>query len=285
MTETQESKVDRSLLVKRGRLEAVGWTIVAAASVALMGSAVVFWRQQPVTSALIVVGVAALAAVIIVLFVRLRATTTAAEAARIKYDQTIEQMIEIQRREGQRYRRYLHDIIAQSVAMLGYSLDNAIADVPEDTELGADLRSLRKETTELMFAVRALLFAVYPGVLDHLGLRDAIQSLVDRLPIQVAVNIPAGRFPIPVEFNAYLIVSGVLSNVVKHAEATRTTVDIGTTAGRMSILITDNGKGGANPNGEGLMGLRLYAEQLHGTFEIDSPAGGGTTVKAMLPCE
>ena len=93
-----------------------------------------------------------------------------------------------------------------------------------------------------------------------------------------------GRLPALVEATAYFVASEALANVVKHAHATRATIDISRANGRVAIEITDDGVGGADPDGAGLRGLRDRVEAVDGQLRVDSVPGHGTRVTAAIPC-
>ena len=83
---------------------------------------------------------------------------------------------------------------------------------------------------------------------------------------------------------AYYVVAEALTNVLKYSEATSATVRVLTRDDRLTVEISDDGRGGALPaNGSGLGGLKDRVEALDGIFEVDSPPGRGTCVRAELP--
>jgi len=95
-----------------------------------------------------------------------------------------------------------------------------------------------------------------------------------------------GERPSPaVESAAYFVAAEALANAGKHAEATRVDVRIMRSQGRLVVEVTDDGRGGADPSGTGLSGLRRRVEALDGTLQVVSPQGGPTTVRAEMPCE
>jgi signal transduction histidine kinase len=104
------------------------------------------------------------------------------------------------------------------------------------------------------------------------------------VPVQLSYAAP----PLPpnTEITAYFIVAEALTNVVKHAAASRAFVRIGGSPGRLTIEVRDDGTGGADPaRGSGLTGLMDRVETAEGELVITSPPGGGTTVHASLPVE
>ena len=104
-----------------------------------------------------------------------------------------------------------------------------------------------------------------------------------RLDMPVALDVLTDRFPAEIEASAYFIVAEALTNVVKHAHAGRAEVTASLDDGMLRIEVRDDGAGGADPDGHGLVGMRDRVTTLGGRLEIQSPAGGGTIVAATLP--
>ena len=116
------------------------------------------------------------------------------------------------------------------------------------------------------------------------GLRAGLESLTGDLALPVDVRVDAPRLPVHLETTAYFIVAEALTNITKHARATRATVDVGLQAGSLLIDVRDDGVGGADPaGGTGLVGLLDRVEAADGALTVVSPAGRGTTVRAELP--
>ncbi|MGH3117078.1 MAG: sensor histidine kinase, partial [Gaiellales bacterium] len=93
------------------------------------------------------------------------------------------------------------------------------------------------------------------------------------------------RLPEPVEVAAYYLVSEGLTNVAKYAHASRATVEVARANGRLVVEVVDDGVGGADPaGGSGLRGLADRVEALDGRLRVWSPTGGGTKVRAEIPC-
>ena len=101
------------------------------------------------------------------------------------------------------------------------------------------------------------------------------------LPVQVEVL--GERLPADIEASAYFIVAEALTNVVKHAGAERATVVARVDGDVLQVVVSDDGAGGADPDGHGLLGLGDRAAALGGRLWVDSPPGGGTVVTAQLP--
>ena len=126
---------------------------------------------------------------------------------------------------------------------------------------------------------------VYPAALTEGGLAAAITGLAAATPLPLVVDIDPGRFPEAIEAAAYFVCAEAIANAVKHAHATGVRVEGTATAGSLRLTITDDGVGGADAEGSGLRGLRDRVGFLGGTLAVESPAGGGTRVEAVIPAE
>ena len=145
--------------------------------------------------------------------------------------------------------------------------------------IGEALEQAKQGNAEL----RELAHGILPAVLSRGGLPAGVDAFAARLDLPVAVDVPAQRFPVEVEASAYFIVAEALTNVVKHAHARRAEVRASVEDGMLHVEIRDDGIGGADPGGHGLVGLGDRATALGGRLEIESPAAGGTLVAAAIP--
>jgi signal transduction histidine kinase len=140
------------------------------------------------------------------------------------------------------------------------------------------------EVVSALEELRALARGIHPALLTDEGLDAALASLARRLPLPIELRLCHGRLPPLVEATAYFVASEALANVVKHAHASRATIDISRSNGCVAIEIRDDGVGGADPAGAGLDGLRDRVEAIDGHLRVDSVAGHGTRVTAAIPC-
>jgi signal transduction histidine kinase len=131
--------------------------------------------------------------------------------------------------------------------------------------------------------LRELAHGILPAVLTRGGLHAAVDSLAARLDLPVDVDMPSRRMPAEVEASAYFVVAEALTNVTKHAHATHAAVTATLTDDAYTIEVRDDGAGGADPEGHGLLGMGDRVAALGGRLRIDSPPGGGTVVTAELP--
>ena len=123
-------------------------------------------------------------------------------------------------------------------------------------------------------------------MLTERGLGPALDALLTRAPVPVEITeLPEERLPAPVEAAAYYVVAEAITNVGRYAHASRATVRIGRSNGAATVLVADDGVGGADPaRGSGLRGLAARVEALNGHLDVDSAPERGTRVRAEIPC-
>jgi signal transduction histidine kinase len=171
--------------------------------------------------------------------------------------------------------RLVHTIVTLKLAQRAFQEEDGQAELLVGEALGHAERS----NAEL----RELAHGILPTVLSRGGLRAGVDAFAARLDLPVQVDVPAERFPAEVEASAYFIVAEALTNVVKHAHAERAEVRVSVDDEMLRLEIRDEGAGGADPDGHGLVGLGDRAAALGGRLEVESPAGGGTLVAAAIP--
>ena len=135
--------------------------------------------------------------------------------------------------------------------------------------------------------LRELARGIHPGALTARGLQPALNALADRAPVPVRVmQIPEERLPEPVEVAVYYLVAEATTNVAKYAQATHATVTVERSDDTVTVAVTDDGIGGAEPqSGSGLVGLNDRIEALGGQLHIESPRGHGTRLWAEIPLD
>jgi signal transduction histidine kinase len=131
--------------------------------------------------------------------------------------------------------------------------------------------------------LRELAHGILPAILTHAGLQGAVNAIAKRLDLPMHVEIPSERFPAEIEASAYFIVAEALTNIVKHARATRADVRTSVEDGKLRIEVRDDGIGGADTSSHGLVGISDRVAALQGQLELESPPGAGTRVVATLP--
>ena len=179
--------------------------------------------------------------------------------------------------------RDLHDGAQQRLVhtMLTLKLaQRALLAHDEDPEslIAEALEQAERCNTEL----RELAHGILPPVLTRGGLRGAVRSVVARLGLPVDVHVPTERFAPEIEASAYFMVAEALTNVVKHSHADHALVSAAVENGILHVEVRDNGIGGADADGHGLVGMADRVSALGGRLVVDSPPGGGTVVHATL---
>jgi len=187
-----------------------------------------------------------------------------------------------------RIERDLHDGAQQRLVTLALSLQ-AVSDRARsvgDDALAADVEDARRELTQALSELREMARGIHPAILTEEGLEAALGSLAERAPLPVQVDVHLDRrLAQDVEATAYFVVSEALTNAAKHAAASHVVVVGRLHEGRLSVEVTDDGRGGADArSGSGLQGLSDRLATLDGTLTVDSPVGGGTRLRAEVPC-
>jgi signal transduction histidine kinase len=189
--------------------------------------------------------------------------------------------------ERRRLERDLHDGAQQRLVALRLQLrlarDQAAKD-PAVTQRMLD--GAMTELDEALAELRELARGIHPAVLADRGLEPALSALAGRAPLPVEVkSAPDERLPAPVEAAAYFVVAEALTNVARYAQASRASVAVERQNGHAVVEVRDDGVGGADPTrGTGLVGLQDRLAALDGRLEVESPTGGGTVVRADIPC-
>jgi signal transduction histidine kinase len=147
---------------------------------------------------------------------------------------------------------------------------------------------------ELSDVVRHLAYQLHPSILDDLGLPIALQRLVDEFTARSRIqgsfehkNIPS---VIPQEVAAclYRVAQESLSNVARHAAASRVDVELSRSRSGLSVTITDNGVGFDSdqprhgPHGLGLLGMKERVALVQGDLQVVSAVGKGTKVQVVV---
>jgi signal transduction histidine kinase len=194
--------------------------------------------------------------------------------------------LEAGRRERQRLERNLHDGAQQRLVGITIELGSLEHQAATDPQLKQRLARTREEVSASLDQLRDIARGIYPAVLSGHGLAVALESLAANAAVPVSIRVGlTERLPEPVEVAAYYIVSEALANIGKHAHASTATVCVDRDADRLVVEVIDDGIGGANIfGGTGLRGLRDRAEVLGGNVSIANSPGGGTTIRAEIPC-
>jgi PAS domain S-box-containing protein len=187
-----------------------------------------------------------------------------------------------------RIERDLHDGAQQRLVTLRLQLSLARRRIETDPEsAGAMMDEVGEELRLALAELRELARGIHPPTLSERGLRPAVEALASRCPLPVEVEeLPRDRFGPAVEAAAYFTISEALTNVAKYASAGYATVRGAVEHDALIVEVRDDGVGGADAaGGSGLTGLADRVRAQGGTLAVVSPAGAGTTVRAVIPLD
>jgi signal transduction histidine kinase len=185
-----------------------------------------------------------------------------------------------------RIERDLHDGAQQRLVALGLQL-RALGDA-----MPAELDNLKATASEIVAGLtaasgelREISRGIHPAILSKGGLGAALKTLARRSPVPVALDVNIDRrLTESAEVAAYYLIAEALTNTAKHAHASEVLVRAETTDENLTIVVEDDGHGGADPRrGSGLIGLKDRVEALGGRIEIRSEKGRGTSLHAVIP--
>jgi signal transduction histidine kinase len=185
--------------------------------------------------------------------------------------------------ERQRIERDLHDGAQQRILAIALQLRSARVNGAGDAlrdEVDRAIVELGLTVQEL----RDLANGLQPAALAGGGLRAAIEDLANRIPLRLDVDVVDTRFQPNLESAAWFVVAEAVANAVKHARAEQVTISVARDDGHLSVSATDDGVGGANPQGSGLQGLADRVAALGGSMRVHDQAPHGTRVEARFPC-
>jgi signal transduction histidine kinase len=185
-----------------------------------------------------------------------------------------------------RIERNLHDGVQQRLLALRLDVQRARGELPEEQrDTRSTLLQVEQDLETILEDLRELSHGLHPPMLSRLGLGPSLQALARRLPIPVHLALDLRERPTAsLETALYYAVSESLTNAVKHSHASALSVTI-TSGEKLQASIVDDGVGGADADGSGLVGLRDRVEALGGRFALDSPPSGGTKISIELPVE
>jgi signal transduction histidine kinase len=190
--------------------------------------------------------------------------------------------------ERRRIERDLHDGAQQRLVALAMDLGRARERFDTDPEGARQLvDDAHEEAKAALKELRGLARGIHPAILTDRGLDAALSVVLARCPVPVTLSVELPVRPnAALESAAYFVVAEALTNVAKHAQASRAEVSVALKNERLVIEIRDNGVGGAQASeGSGLSGLSDRVTALGGWMNLVSPQHGPTTLIVELPCE
>jgi signal transduction histidine kinase len=211
--------------------------------------------------------------------------------------------MEARERERTRWAREIHDETVQGLGALRLQLANA-RDLGDQTALSTAVDAVLEGLGQEIDGLRHLITELRPAALDDLGLVPALEALarraqaIDGLEIHTDIELGDGerRLDGELESTVYRVVQEALTNVSRHAKATRAVISVSERDGRVTATVTDDGEGlpegGASrprtpgeelKGGFGVSGMRERAELVGGELELVPAAGGGATMRLTVP--
>jgi glucose-6-phosphate-specific signal transduction histidine kinase len=223
-----------------------------------------------------------------------RAQQTARE---LEQNRRLTQLIQTRLEEERRaIARELHDELGQCVTAIK-TIGAAIANRSKETssEIHASAQTIVNVAAHIYDVVHGIIRQLRPSALDHLGLREAVEDLVNiwrsrhpEIACDLALRGTIDGLGEAINITVYRLVQECLTNVLRHAEASRTQIEVRRDEGVLLVRVSDNGKGlGERAESEserfGLMGMRERVQALGGEFKLESRPGAGLTVAASIP--
>jgi len=197
--------------------------------------------------------------------------------------------------ERRRIAQELHDGIGSLLTVMRLHLDMlASGGKTDDPQFTRTLDNSNRLLDTAYQELKGISERVLPTVLQHFGLRRALEDLAAQVNssgkcrLSITFNGPETQLAETTEHAVYRIVLEIVTNILKHAEASSATVTISQENGHISITGRDDGRGfdtSAQRNGSGISNIRNRAVSLGGTFDIISEKGKGTEVRVMVPRE
>jgi signal transduction histidine kinase len=185
-----------------------------------------------------------------------------------------------------RIERDLHDGAQQQLVSLSLDLRLLKAKLNGNEAAAETVDAISEKLATALAELRELARGIHPVILTERGLVPAVAALAQRAPVPVEADISIHERLTPaIEAAAYFVVAEALTNVAKYAQADNVLVDLRRDDRHVIVVVEDDGVGGADlENGTGLRGLVDRLSALDGILELETPVGGGTRLRALIPC-
>ena len=222
-------------------------------------------------------------------------TEVSLESSRQALQKLTLQLLRVQEDERRRISRDLHDDINQRLALLAMDIEAVERQLNSSTDhVGRAIRAIQDRVVELSDIVRHLAYQLHPSILDDLGLPIALQRLMDDFTARSHIrgsfehkDIPA-VVPQEIATCLYRVAQESLSNVARHAAASRVDVALIRSQSELMVTITDNGVGFDSEqslhgsHGLGLLGMKERVALVQGVLQVNSAVGKGTRVQVVV---
>lgn len=206
------------------------------------------------------------------------------ERFRIERLESDRRTVAAQDAERRRVANEIHDELGQTLTALALQIERA--DLPFDTR-----EPMQRTVNRALSDVRGISRRLRPEVLDDLGLVNALIALTSRVTQESGLSVqrsfagPIPDLPPDTELVVYRIAQEALTNVIRHADANRATVDLRREVGHVVLTVSDNGTGFSDeaPGDGGIAGMHERARLVDGSLSIESAPRSGTTVRFSVP--
>ena len=194
-----------------------------------------------------------------------------------------------QENERQRIARELHDEIGQTLTVALLMLKRAVDRAP--VEIRGELANTQDAVRAGLDEVRSIARRLRPEALEDLGLHSALNALCSEfsnatgLPVVKHIVLQPDRLQPDVELVCYRVAQEALTNIARHASASKAWLDLHAAADQLTLRIADDGIGGVVQEGAGINGMRERALLVNATLTIASPKGEGTEVRLVIPLD
>jgi signal transduction histidine kinase len=208
------------------------------------------------------------------------------------------QLLSAQEEERKKISRELHDVIAQTLTTINVRLANLKKEAMRNTKgLDRNIARAQRLVEQAVDLVHRFARELRPTVLDDLGLIPALHTFLKSFMEETGIRVSLSAFAAVEQVNGdkrtvlYRVAQEALTNVARHAQASRAELRIQKLDGAMCMKIKDDGKGfpaervlHAKKNKRlGLLGMRERLEMVNGSFTVESVPGKGTTIQAQIP--
>jgi signal transduction histidine kinase/ligand-binding sensor domain-containing protein len=205
-----------------------------------------------------------------------------------------ERMMKAQEQERIRIAGELHDGVMQEMLAVTMMVGSVKRRIPGDSDARTTLDKMQQKLIQAGTDLRQLSHDLHPPLLQEAGLPKAVQSYCEQfssasgIPVECHADDSVGELSRGAALALFRIVQEALGNAAKHAQASQITVQLTRADGTVTLSVADDGIGLdrsrlANGGGLGLVMMRERASQLNGTFDVESAAGRGTTIKVTIP--
>jgi two-component system CheB/CheR fusion protein len=229
----------------------------------------------------------------------LRAEVAERRLAEQARNELLRRLVVVQEEERVRIARELHDQMGQQLTALKLGLESFEGPPPEDANRAERWRRMLALTRQIGHDMHRIAWELGPAALEEIDLPTALSNYAEEwsghcgVPVQFQCTGPwEGRLPPQVETTLYRVVQEALTNVAKHAKASRLSLILNRRADDILVIIEDDGVGFDVENGTestrsgprlGLVGMKQRVQAVGGVFQVESTPGSGTTVFVRVP--